>query len=147
MKRRRFLGQAARSAMLTAGAFSVARRSLLAADSGPGGTIGIGIIGCGGRGRTLLDYFKKRSDAEVRAVCDVYEPRLKAAQAAASPTAAPYADHKALLDRKEVEAVVIATPDHWHARMVIDAVEAGKDVYVEKPLCHGIDEGFQVIEA
>ena len=147
MKRRRFLGEAARSAVLTAGALSLARRPILAADSGPTSTIGIGVIGCGGRGRSLLDYFRKRSDAEVRAVCDVYEPRLKAAQAAASPDAAPYADHKALLERKEVEAVVIATPDHWHARMVIDAVEAGKDVYVEKPLCHTVEEGFQVVEA
>jgi predicted dehydrogenase len=52
-----------------------------------------------------------------------------------------------LLDDKSIDAVVVATPDHWHARMVIDAVEAGKDVYVEKPLAHKIDEGFQVIDA
>ncbi len=109
--------------------------------------LGIGFIGCGGRGRTLMEYFLKRKDVEVRAVCDVYDPRLKAAAQAASPTAAPYADYRELLERKEIDAVVVATPDHWHARMVIDAAEAGKDAYVEKPLCHTVDEGFAMVEA
>ncbi|MBI4605712.1 MAG: Gfo/Idh/MocA family oxidoreductase, partial [Planctomycetes bacterium] len=67
--------------------------------------------------------------------------------AAASPTGAPYADYRAMLDRKDIHLVIVATPDHWHARQVIDAVEAGKDVYVEKPLCHTIDEGFAIVEA
>jgi predicted dehydrogenase len=109
--------------------------------------IGIGLIGCGGRGRTLLGHFLERPDVEVRGVCDVHEPRLKAARAAASPSAAAFDDYRSLLERKEIDAVIIATPDHWHARMVIDAVEAGKDVYVEKPLAHKIDEGFRIIEA
>jgi predicted dehydrogenase len=110
--------------------------------------LGVGFIGCGGRGRTLMDqYIMKRPDCEVRGVCDVYEPRLKAAQAAASPTAAAYADHRALVERPEIDLVVIASPDHWHARHVIDACEAGKDAYVEKPLCHTIDEGFAMMEA
>jgi predicted dehydrogenase len=109
--------------------------------------IGVGLIGCGGRGNTLLKHFLERPDVEVRGVCDVHEPRLKAARAAASPSAAPFDDYRSLLERKEIDAVVIATPDHWHSRMVIDAAEAGKDSYVEKPLCHKLDEGFQVVEA
>jgi predicted dehydrogenase len=96
---------------------------------------------------TLMKVFRERPDVEVRGVCDVYEPRLKEATAAASPTAAAFADYRRLLERKEIDAVVIATPDHWHARMVIDAAEAGKDAYVEKPMCHKLDEGFAVVAA
>ena len=81
------------------------------------------------------------------AVCDIYEPNLQAGLKEASSGARPFHDYRQLLDDKSIEAVVVATPDHWHARMVIDAVEAGKDVYVEKPLAHKIDEGFQVIDA
>jgi predicted dehydrogenase len=65
----------------------------------------------------------------------------------ASTGARPLRDYRRLLDDKSLEAVIVATPDHWHARMVIDAVEAGKDVYVEKPLAHTIPEGFAIIEA
>lgn len=104
------------------------------------------IIGSGGRGRYLIGEFKEVG-AEVAAVCDVYEPNLAEGLKAASTGARPYTDYRRVLDDKSVEAVIVATPDHWHARMVIDAVEAGKDVYVEKPLCHRIDEGFAVIEA
>ncbi|MBI4583452.1 MAG: Gfo/Idh/MocA family oxidoreductase [Planctomycetes bacterium] len=124
----------------------------LSADSygrvlGAGAKLGLGFIGTGGRGQTLMGYFLKRQDIEIRAVCDVYEPRLQQATALASPSAAPYPDYRRLLERPEIDAAVVATPDHWHARMVIDAVKAGKDAYVEKPLCHTIEEGFSMIEA
>jgi len=105
-----------------------------------------GIIGAGGRGRYLIGQFKEVG-AEVAAVCDVYEPNLQAGTKEASSGARPFRDYRRLLDEKSLDAVIVATPDHWHARMVIDAVEAGKDVYVEKPLAHQIDEGFQIIEA
>ncbi len=140
--RREFLGGAAAAA---AGAIVPAAPAAGAVPASE--KIGIGLIGSGGRGRTLLGHFGKVPGIEFRAVCDVYEPNLKAGVAAASPTAAPYLDYRELLDRKEVDAVIIATPDHWHARMAIDAVEAGKDVYVEKPLCHKAEEGFLVVEA
>jgi predicted dehydrogenase len=108
--------------------------------------ISAGIIGAGGRGRYLTGQFKELG-VNMAAVCDVYGPNLQAGLKEASSGARPFHDYRQLLDDKSIEAVVVATPDHWHARMVIDAVEAGKDVYVEKPLAHKIDEGFQVIDA
>jgi len=105
-----------------------------------------GIIGSGGRGQFLTANFKELG-VEMAAVCDVYEPNLQKGLKAASTGAKPYDNYKSLLEEKSIDVVVIATPDHWHAQMVIDAVEAGKDVYVEKPMVHVIDDGFRVIEA
>jgi predicted dehydrogenase len=105
-----------------------------------------GIIGAGGRGRYLTAQFKELG-AVMAAVCDVYEPHLQAGLKEASTGAAAFHDYRKLLEDKSIDVVIVATPDHWHARMVIDAVEAGKDVYVEKPMAHKIDEGFQVIAA
>jgi predicted dehydrogenase len=129
------------------------RRSFLLASAasqvriqGANDRLRAGIIGAGGRGRYLIGQFKEQG-AEVAAVCDIYEPNLQAGLKEASPGAKPFGDYRRLLDDKSIAAVIVATPDHWHARMVIDAVEAGKDVYVEKPLAHRIDEGFQMISA
>ncbi len=105
-----------------------------------------GIIGAGGRGRYLIEQFKEMG-AEVAAVCDVYRPNLAAGLKLASSGSKEYRDYRKLLDDKSIDAVIVATPDHWHAKMTIDAVEAGKDVYVEKPMAHTIDEGFDVINA
>ena len=105
-----------------------------------------GIIGSGGRGQFLTANFKELG-VEMAAVCDVYEPNLQKGLKAASTGAKAYDNYKSLLEDKSIDVVVIATPDHWHAQMVIDAVEAGKDVYVEKPMVHVIDDGFHVIEA
>ncbi|MCC6389810.1 MAG: Gfo/Idh/MocA family oxidoreductase [Bryobacterales bacterium] len=104
------------------------------------------IIGAGGRGRYLTGEFKEIG-VEMAAVCDVYEPNLQAGLKAASTGARGYDNYKKLLEDKSIDVVVVATPDHWHARMTIDAVEAGKDVYVEKPLAHTIADGFRMIEA
>ncbi len=83
----------------------------------------------------------------MRAVCDVYEPNLQKGLEAAGGKAKTYTEYKQLLENKDIDAVIIATPDHWHAQMTIDAVAAGKDVYVEKPMCHTIAETFRVVEA
>ncbi len=104
------------------------------------------IIGAGGRGRYLTGQFKELG-VEMTGVCDVYEPNLEAGLKEANTGARAFDDYRRILDDKAFDAVVIATPDHWHARMVIDAVEAGKDVYVEKPMAHTIPEGFDVIAA
>jgi predicted dehydrogenase len=105
-----------------------------------------GIVGAGGRGRYLIGQFKELG-VDVGVVCDVYQPNLDAGVKEASTGARSVKDYRRLLDDKSLDAVIVATPDHWHARMVIDAVEAGKDVYVEKPLAHRIDEGYAIIEA
>jgi predicted dehydrogenase len=105
-----------------------------------------GIIGSGGRGRFLTGQFKELG-VEMAAVCDIYEANLEAGLKEASTGAKSYHDYRKMLDDKSLDAVIVATPDHWHARMVIDAVNAGKDVYVEKPMAHKIDEGFDVIDA
>jgi predicted dehydrogenase len=105
-----------------------------------------GVIGSGGRGQLLTREFKEFG-VEMAAVCDVYTPNLEAGLKFASTGARPYEDYRRLLEDKSIQAVIVATPDHWHARMVIDAVEAGKDVYVEKPLAHTIEEGFRMAEA
>lgn len=112
----------------------------------PPDRIRAGVIGAGGRGRLLTAEFKEIG-AEIAAVCDVYQPNLEAGLKAASTGARGYRDYRRLLEDRSLDAVIIATPDHWHARMVIDAVEAGKDVYVEKPLTHTIEEAFQVVDA
>jgi predicted dehydrogenase len=104
------------------------------------------IIGSGGRGRYLIGQFKELG-VEVAGVCDVYEGNLQAGLKEASTGAKSYHDYRKMLEDKSFDAVIVATPDHWHARMIIDAVNAGKDVYVEKPMAHKIDEGFDVIEA
>jgi predicted dehydrogenase len=113
---------------------------------GAGERIRAGVIGSGGRGRLLTSEFKEVG-AEVAAVCDVYEPNLEAGLKAASTGARRFDHYERLLEDKTIDAVIVATPDHWHAQMTIDAVEAGKDVYVEKPMAHAIDEGFRMIEA
>jgi predicted dehydrogenase len=105
-----------------------------------------GIIGAGGRGKYLTAQFKEIG-AEMAAVCDIYEANLQGGLKEASTGAKPFHDYRKLLEDKSIDAVIVATPDHWHARMVIDAVEAGKDVYCEKPMAHKIDEGFEIIKA
>lgn len=104
------------------------------------------IIGAGGRGRYLTGEFKEIG-AEMAAVCDVYEPNLQAGLKIASTGAKAFTDYRKLLEDKSIDVVIVATPDHWHAQMMIDAVEAGKDVYVEKPLAHTIEDGFRMIDA
>jgi len=104
------------------------------------------IIGAGNRGTYLIAQFKEVG-AEVAAVCDVYEPHLRQGLEEASTGAKGYDNHKRLLEDKSIDVVVIATPDHTHAPIAIDAVNAGKDVYVEKPMSHTIEDGFRLVEA
>jgi predicted dehydrogenase len=130
------------------------RRHFLAAGTalsasavmGAGDRLRAGIIGAGGRGKFLTGEFKEVG-AEMAAVCDIYEPNLQGGLKVANTGAKAYTDYRKLLEDKSLDAVVIATPDHWHARMVIDAVNSGKDVYVEKPMAHTIAEGFDIIDA
>ncbi|MDZ7690915.1 MAG: Gfo/Idh/MocA family oxidoreductase [Balneolaceae bacterium] len=108
--------------------------------------IRVGIIGVGRQGRGLLGNVLSESDAEVVALSDVYKPNLDFA-AAQAPQADTYNDFRNILDRNDVDAVVIATPDHWHGLNTILACQAGKDVYVEKPLSRYIGEGRKMVDA
>ena len=108
-------------------------------------SIVLGFIGVGGMGSGLLNTFKHFPDMRIAAVCDVYEPHARRAQSAADGKPEVYHDFRKLLDRKDLDAVVIATPDHWHAIPTILACQAGKDVYCEKPLTHRIVEGRAVV--
>jgi predicted dehydrogenase len=109
--------------------------------------IRIGAIGAGGRMRDLLDCLRRVGGNEVLAVCDVYEPRRRQSIEKAAPDAKEYADYREILDRNDIDAVIIASPDHWHVPMTIDAVAAHKDVYLEKPVTHSLDEGPLLIKA
>ena len=104
--------------------------------------VGLGIIGLAGRGYDAhLKTFSGMGDVEVRAVCDVYAPYVERAVAYTNGGAKAYADYHDLLADPSVDAVVIATPPHWHALMSLDALRAGKDVYCEKPMCRTPVEG------
>lgn len=113
----------------------------------PSDTVHLALIGSGGRGRRVMSEFRRDPDVKVHAVCDVYEPNLEAGLSAAGPGTVAYRDYRQVLDDPEVDAVLIATPEHWHHRMTLDAMAAGKDVYVEKPLCHSPAEGKELVEA
>jgi predicted dehydrogenase len=126
--------------------------------------IRMGFIGVGNRGTQLLHNFMRNRDIEVAALCDVYEPyitrnpssllkryidtgRVPKLGESFPKEYKQYKDFRKLLEQKDIDAVCIATPDHWHAIQMIQAVEAGKDVYVEKPLTKTIHEGRRMVEA
>jgi len=133
---------------------------------GPNDKIRVGFIGIGNRGSQLLSFFMQQPDCEVAALCDVYEPYVLRDRSRVDPrylkdrpgqipkmgevfSQKPtiYTDYRKLLEDKSIDAVCIATPDHWHAIQTIDAIRAGKDVYVEKPLTKTIVEGRAMINA
>ncbi len=93
--------------------------------------IGLGVIGTGERGTYVMTLFQKNADVEVRALCDVYAVHVDHAQTKA-PNTKTFVQHEKLLELKEVDAVLIGSPDHWHKNHAIDAMNAGKDVYVRE---------------
>jgi predicted dehydrogenase len=107
----------------------------------------IGVIGTGGRGQLLVDLFHRAADSEVVAVCDIYEPRQLQAREKTASQARAVADYRRILDEPAIDAVVIAPPDHWHTPMAIEAIAAGKDVFLEKPVTHSLDEGPRLLAA
>ncbi|MCC6382068.1 MAG: Gfo/Idh/MocA family oxidoreductase, partial [Dehalococcoidia bacterium] len=114
--------------------------------AGANDRIGLGLIGAGGRGRYIMSLCLRSPEVEGRAVCDVFGARADQALAAA-PGAQRFSEHERLLALKEIDAVVIGAPDHWHKDLAIDAMIAGKDVYVEKPLCRTLDEAPGIVRA
>jgi predicted dehydrogenase len=140
IERRNFIKQ---SLAVGAGA-AVAGANVLGAN----GRVRVALIGCGRQGRGVMGNFLKQSDAEVVALCDVYAPHLKEAAVKAGRGDLPtYKDFRHVLDRKEVDAVIVASPDHWHALQTVMACQAGKDVYVEKPIATTVAEGRAMVNA
>jgi predicted dehydrogenase len=131
--------------------FFLAGGGALLAQTPPSDQVHLGVIGAGGRGTFVMGVFQKNPSVRVGAICDVYEPNLERGLSTASKVAGnhpkAYRNYKELLADKDIQAVLIATPEHWHAQMVLDALAAGKDVYVEKPLCHTPEEGMRLVEA
>lgn len=124
----------------------------LAAAGRPGANekLTFGFIGVGGMGGGHLGGMVRRmkqGQVNIAAVCDIDDKRLENASRTAGPQADCYRDYRELLDRKDIDAVVIATPDHWHAVQTVHAAERGKHVYVEKPACCTVEEGKAMIEA
>ena len=106
----------------------------------------LGAIGCGGQGSTIAG--RARKYGEMVAVCDVDEQRAETAKhKLGGGKAEVYGDYRRVLDRQDIEVVTIGTPDHWHAKIAIEALQAGKDVYCEKPLTLTIDEGKLICRA
>jgi len=109
--------------------------------------INIGVIGVGGRGSYVAREFAKageKENAQILAVCDVWEKRKQ--KAAQAHNATGYLDYRELLNRDDIDGVVVATPDHWHATIALEAMDRGKDVYCEKPMCHTIDEARRLVD-
>ncbi len=113
----------------------------------PSERISVGLIGSGGRGRFLAKVFLRDPAVKVVAVCDVYEPNLREGLLVSGGQAKEYQNYRALLQDKGVEVVIIATPEHWHHRMLLDALSAGKDIYIEKPLCQTPEQGVEMVAA
>lgn len=110
-------------------------------------TLRVACLGTGGRCRRLMQSLKEIPNVKLAAVCDIWDNHLEEGKKLADPKAIISRDFRELLDRKDIDAVVIGSPDHWHVPMTIAACEAGKDVYVEKPLTHDLSEGAAVLAA
>jgi len=147
--RREFLKSASSvgAAIGLAGNAFAARPAKAARVLGANDRINVGVIGVGGRGSYVAREFAKAGqerNAQILAVCDVYEKRK--AKAAEAHKAQGYLDYRELLNRDDIDAVVVATPDHWHAAIALEAMDRGKDVYLEKPMCHTVDEARKLVE-
>jgi predicted dehydrogenase len=140
MNRRKFLG---RSAAVGLGVLS--HPSFSGNVFGANDRVVMGIIGAGGMGRGHMENFKDQG-VEWGAVCDAYGVNQDLALETAGPQAKGYADHRKLLERKDLDAVLIATPDHWHHDHLVDALHAGKDAYCEKPLSWSIAQGADMVK-
>jgi len=145
--RRDFLGTALRSTAALTAVASSSPASLQGANlASPNDKIVVAVIGLGGQGKGHVGSYVGLPNVEVGYICDLDESRLIEGNKIA-PNAKPVGDLRKILDDKSVDAVSIATPDHWHTPAALLALDAGKHVYVEKPCCHNLREGRMLVEA
>jgi predicted dehydrogenase len=136
-----------KTSTLAAGTLAFSASSY-AAVMGANDRIRFGVIGCGGMGTGHLHSLVKRGDADnikVVAVSEVYQRRLTRAKGICQGDG--YADYRKLIERKDVDAVLIATPDHWHGKISMDAMDSGKHIYVEKPMTHTVEQAVKLRDA
>lgn len=162
--RRKFIKQSALSTAVLALGTEVFSAPISQKVLGSNDKIRVGFIGLGNRGSQLLNWFMQNDDVEIAAFCDVYEPYISRDRSLVSKkflemgkvpkmneslgsNVKRYKDYRELLEQKDIDAVCISTPDHWHALQTIHAFKAGKHVYVEKPLTITIQEGREMINA
>jgi predicted dehydrogenase len=143
INRRDFMKRAAVATAATSLSMAgISSRSVLGAND----RIRLGVIGTGRQGIDNMQNFMQHG-VEVAAVCDVYQPNLEKGLKAAGGKAKTFTDFRRLLEEKDIDVVINATPDHWHALPAVEACKAGKDVYVEKPTCVAVEEGKRIVEA
>ena len=152
LNRRDFIKDAARASA----AFGLAAKTLGAQEAkaasgrvlGANDQINLGIIGVGGRGEYLAGEFakigEKSNPCRIVAVCDVWQKRVTKCKERYKCDG--YLDYREIINRSDIDAVVIATPDHWHAKMALEAMDRGKDVYLEKPMCHTVEEARRLVD-
>src|SRR5215470_9556662 len=132
-----------RTFIIATGLTALASTRVLGAND----TLRVGVIGAGGRMNGLLDAADKAANNyQIVAVSDVYAPRRDAIKERSKGTATTHADYREVL-QQPIDAVFISSPDHWHVPMAVDALAAGKDIYLEKPVTHTIEEGAALIAA
>ena len=148
LTRRSFLEKAATiSAIGFAAPHLAAAEQTSGAKTGPNSRIHLGIVGCGGMGRYNLSECAKHPDVVVTGACDVWQSRRDAVVAQFKDSCKGYADFREMLQAKDIDAVIIAPPPHWHALIVIAACEAGKDIYLQKPMTLHLGESLAVRNA
>ena len=144
INRREFIGAAA-------GAIAAGRSVSIGSAQGANDRIRVGIIGCGNRGNQVATDWIKHKDTVFTAAAEVAADRLEKTasmlEQAQGNRVETYEDYRRILERKDIDAVLIATPDHWHSPMTIEALSAGKDVYVEKPISNQIEPAVKMLQA
>lgn len=142
--RREFLAGTAKTSAIAGGVLAASSWQRVA---GANDRIVLGVLGPGARGQRVMEHFLTFPEVEVVALCDIYDEHLGQANDKLAGKAQTFTDYRKVLEVKDIDAVLIATPDHWHKTMAIDACNAGKDVYIEKPLTFDIAEGQEIIKA
>src|ERR1043166_1165467 len=143
MKRREFIKRVAQTTAVISATSALSAERVRGANE----RVHVALIGCGGRGRLVSRLMREVPNVDFVGVCDVYDRHAADAREWAGSNCKSFRDFRKVLELKEVDAVLIATPDHWHSMPAVLAWQAGQDVYVEKPLAYTIQEGRAIVDA